>query len=265
MDFSAATPRSVSDRPTTSVRRPHVLARVVASVLGAVAVCVVAPSPAATHSPESIGMPISESLSPRQQAIAPIAAFAATGDIGRLTTALEAGLDTGLTINECKEVLVQVYAYAGFPRSLNALSALMQVVQARQQRGLADTQGELPGPVPTGPELLALGTANQTQLVGAAVSGPLFEFAPAIDAYLKTHLFGDIFARDNLDWVSRELATVSMLAALEGVDSQLQSHLKISMHIGVSSAQLNALAQVLDTRVGAAAGTRAKAALAKTQ
>ena len=27
-------------------------------------------------------------------------------------------------------------------------------------------------------------------------------------------LFGDIFERDNLDWQSRELATVSMLAAL---------------------------------------------------
>ncbi|EGD10055.1 carboxymuconolactone decarboxylase [Xanthomonas vesicatoria] len=249
----------------TSVQRPSLLARLMAYALGAVVVCLVAPSPAATPSPESIGMPISESLSPRQQAIAPIAAFAATGDIDRLNTALEAGLEAGLTINECKEVLVQVYAYAGFPRSLNALAALMQVVQARQQRGLADAQGTLPGPVPTGQDLLALGTANQTQLVGAAVSGPLFEFAPAIDTYLKTHLCGDIFARDNLDWVSRELATVSMLAALEGVDSQLQSHLKISMNIGVSSAQLNALAQVLDTRVGAAAGTRAKAALAKTQ
>lgn len=37
------------------------------------------------------------------------------------------------------------------------------------------------------------------------------------------------------------------------------------MHIGISVAQLNALAQVLDQRVGAAAGTRAKAALAKLQ
>ncbi|MFO3705076.1 carboxymuconolactone decarboxylase family protein [Xanthomonas codiaei] len=210
-------------------------------------------------------MPISESLSPRQQALAPIAAFAATGDIERLKPVLDAGLDAGLTISHCKEVLVQVYAYAGFPRSLNALAALMQVIQARRQRGVVDPDGDSPGPVPTGQALLAVGTANQTQLAGAPVTGPLFEFAPAIDQYLKTHLFGDIFARDNLDWVSRELATVSMLAALEGVEAQLQSHLKISINIGVTTAQLNALAQVLDKRVGAAAGTRAKAALARTQ
>lgn len=210
-------------------------------------------------------MPISESLSPRQQAIAPIAAFAATGDIERLKPVLDTGLDAGLTINDCKEVLVQVYAYAGFPRSLNALAALMQVIEARRQRGVVDPPGDSPGPVPSGQALLAVGTANQTQLAGTPVTGPLFEFAPAIDQYLKTHLFGDIFARDNLDWVSRELATVSMLAALEGVEAQLLSHLKISMNIGVSTAQLNALAQVLDQRVGAAAGTRAKAALAKTR
>ena len=60
--------------------------------------------------------------------------------------------------------------------------------------------------MPTGKELLALGSANQTQLSGAPVKGPLFGFAPAIDEYLKTHLFGDIFGRDNLDWQSRELA-----------------------------------------------------------
>ncbi|NJC42803.1 carboxymuconolactone decarboxylase family protein [Xanthomonas arboricola] len=207
-------------------------------------------------------------LSPRQQAIAPIAAFAATGDIDRLNTALEAGLDAGLSISDCKEVLVQLYAYAGFPRSLNALAALaalMQVVDAREQRGIADAPGHEPGPVPSGDALLALGTANQTRLAGAPVTGPLFAFAPAIDQYLKTHLFGDIFARDNLDWASRELATISVLAALEGVEAQLQSHLKIGLNIGVTEAQLHELAKVLDKRVGAAAGTRAKAALAKAR
>ncbi|MCC4603720.1 hypothetical protein [Xanthomonas campestris] len=70
---------------------------------------------------------------------------------------------------------------AGFPRSLNALAALMQVMEARRQRDIVDPPGDSPGPVPTGQALLALGTANQTRLAGAPVSGPPFEFAPAID------------------------------------------------------------------------------------
>jgi quercetin dioxygenase-like cupin family protein/alkylhydroperoxidase/carboxymuconolactone decarboxylase family protein YurZ len=99
--------------------------------------------------------------------------------------------------------------------------------------------------VPTGKDLLAIGTANQTKLSGAPVKGALFEFAPAIDEYLKTHLFGDIFARDNVDWQTRELATVGALAALPGVESQLRSHVRISMNVGLTAAQLRETAEAL--------------------
>lgn len=203
-------------------------------------------------------------LSAKQQAIAPITAAAAVGDLPRLNTALAQGLDAGLTISETKEILVQLYAYAGFPRSLNALGELMKVLEARRQRGVQDAPGREPAtPIPTGKELLALGTANQTKLVGAPVKGPLFEFAPAIDEYLKTHLFGDIFARDNLDWPSRELATVGALAAIPGVESQLQSHMRISMNVGLSADQLRHLGDVLAQRGYSDAARRAREALDK--
>ncbi len=204
----------------------------------------------------------SETLSIRQQAIVPIAAFGAAGDIPRLSLALNQGLDAGLTVNDAKEVLVQLYAYAGFPRSLNALGELMKVIEARQQRGMQDAPGQVPGrPIPKGDALLAAGTANQTRLAGGPVKGALFEFAPAADEYLKTHLFGDIFERGNLDWQSRELATVAMLSALKGADSQLQSHMSISMNIGLTAGQLSQLIQVLADRVDAENARRARDAL----
>lgn len=77
----------------------------------------------------------------------------------------------------------------------------------------------------------------------------MFDFAPVANEYLRTHLFGDIFERDNLDWQSRELATVGMLSALPGAEPQLQSHMGISMNIGLTAAQLRQLTQVLATRV----------------
>lgn len=204
----------------------------------------------------------SDSLSACQAAIVPIAAFAATGDIARLNAALEQGLDAGLTVSDAKEVLVQLYAYAGFPRSLNALSELMKVLQARQQRGIQDAPGAEPSrPIPQGDALLAAGTANQTKLSGGPVQGPLFDFAPVANEYLRTHLFGDIFERDNLDWQSREVATVSMLAALTGVESQLQSHMRISMNVGLTAPQLRQLAQVLASEVDVQTARRATAAL----
>lgn len=218
----------------------------------------------AQSAPAMTQTPTSETLSVRQQAIVPIAAFGAAGDMPRLNAALNQGLDAGLTVNDAKEVLIQLYAYAGFPRSLNALGELMKVIEARKQRGLQDAQGQLPGrAIPKGDALLAAGTANQTQLAGSPVKGALFEFAPAIDGYLKTHLFGDIFERDNLDWQSREIATVAMLSSLQGADSQVQSHMGISMNVGLTAGQLNQLTQVLADKVDAQAARRAREALAR--
>lgn len=202
-----------------------------------------------------------QTLSARQQAIPPIGAFTATGNLPHLREALNRGLDAGLTINEIKEILVQLYAYVGFPRSLNALNEFMAVLQQREAKGMKDSVGRAPGPLPSPDQMLEAGTANQTKLVGAPVKGALFDFAPAIDEYLKVHLFGAIFARDNLDWPSRELATVGALSALEGVGSQLQSHINISMNVGLSETQLQQVIVILRTEVDPQAAERAKTAL----
>ena len=60
----------------------------------------------------------------------------------------------------------------------------------------------------------------------------------AIDEYLKAHLFGDIFRRDNLDWKTREIATIAALSVLPGADSQLQAHIGIGKNNGVPDEQV---------------------------
>ena len=40
----------------------------------------------------------------------------ATGDMPGLNTALNQGLNAGLSISETREILVQLYAYVGFAR-----------------------------------------------------------------------------------------------------------------------------------------------------
>lgn len=204
----------------------------------------------------------SETLSAKQQAIPLIAAAMATSDMPRLSAALNQGLDAGLSISEAKEILVQLYAYSGFPRSLNALGELMKVVEARKQRGIQDTAGREPSrAIPSGDELLAVGKANQTLIAGAPVQGPLFDFAPVINQYLQGHLFGAIFERDNLDWQSRELATVGALAATPGVEAQLRSHMAASIRVGLTESQLRQLIQVLEKHGDEQAAERASEAL----
>lgn len=203
-------------------------------------------------------------LNIRQQAMIPIAAFTACGEMEKLTVALTEGLEAGLTVNEIKEVLVQLYAYCGFPRSLNALGCFMALMNARKAQGIADEEGKTASPQPENWNSLVAGTANQTQLVGQPVSGPLFDFAPAIDVYLKAHLFGDIFQRDVLDWSARELATISALAALPGAEGQLKSHYAISMNNGITPPQLHAFVAVLAAKCSADIAARANTVLAQS-
>lgn len=212
-----------------------------------------------------VGIPTqaaSETLSAKQQAIPWIAASMARSDMHRLHAGLNQGLDAGLTISEAKEILVQLYAYTGFPRSLNALGELMRVVEEREQRGIQDPPGRGPRRVvPSGAELLAVGAANQTRISGAPVVGPVFDFAPVITQFLQAHLFGDIFERDNLDWQSRELATVGALAATPGAEPQLRSHIAASVRVGLTVSQLRQLIGALDERGDADAARRAREAL----
>ena len=58
-----------------------------------------------------------QALSAKQQSIVPIAAEVAVGNIPQLNAALNHGLDAGLSVAEIKEILIQLYAYTGFPRT----------------------------------------------------------------------------------------------------------------------------------------------------
>ncbi len=190
-----------------------------------------------------------QALSTKQQRLVPIAAFCAMGAEDKLKTALHAGLNAGLTISEVREVLVQMYAYAGFPRSLTGLNVLLSVLDERKARGITDVAGADATPLPASADIRALGTANQTAIIGRPASGRIYEFAPVIDTFLKEHLFGDIFCRDVLTFQERELATVSALAALPA-PAQLRSHLRCCLVVGISASQLHDVVQVLATSVG---------------
>ena len=206
-------------------------------------------------------MSTNQSLDIKQQSIVTISAFTAKGDLLQLQQALNNGLDAELTVNEIKEVLVQLYAYTGFPRSLNALQSFMNVLKERKQKGIEDELGKAPNPLPTNNTKLQLGTEIQTKLVGQPVKGEVFEFAPAIDQFLKEHLFGDIFGRDNLDWKTREIATISALAVLGNVENQLRSHFSVGMYNGLTEGQLNHLVSIIQSKVGSKEGNAARQVL----
>ena len=82
---------------------------------------------------------------------------------------------------------------------MSALGTLMSVLEERKNKGINDEEGKLPSPL-SERNSVEFGAANQRRLFGRDAQGAVLKFAPAIDEYLKAHLFGDIFGRDNLDW-----------------------------------------------------------------
>ena len=194
-----------------------------------------------------------QTLSSKQQSIIPISAFTANGDLDKLKTALQEGLAAGLTVNEIKEILVHLYAYTGFPRSLNGINTFMALLKEREEQGIEDETGPEASPLPTDMDKDAYGANVRAKLAGWETIPPpggYQLFAPIIDTYLKEHLFADIFARDVLDFQSRELVTIAALASMTGTAGQLYFHLGAAMNTGLSEAQIRAFIDVLKEKVG---------------
>jgi alkylhydroperoxidase/carboxymuconolactone decarboxylase family protein YurZ len=195
----------------------------------------------------------SQALTARQQSIIRIAALTAIGDLQSLKPALNIGLEAGLTINEIKEVLVHLYAYCGFPRSIRGLQTFMEVLDDRKSRGLNDEMGPEASPVNNGRSKYQRGGENLEKLTGTPQTSPqsgYAAFAPVIEIFLKEHLFADIFERDILTFADRELVTVAVIASIGSAEPMLRSHLSICLNVGLTPAQLTEFTDVIKSSVG---------------
>lgn len=192
-------------------------------------------------------------LSPKERSIISIAALTAKGNLNNLKPALNTGLETGLTVNEIKEVLVHTYAYCGFPRSIRGLQTFMDVMDERKAKGINDKAGneaskidETDSKYERGKKILG----ELTQTPQPDVLSGYSAFAPTIDTFLKEHLFADIFERDVLDYVQRELVTISVIAGIGKAEPMLKSHLTICLNVGLSPEQLQQYVEVLRSTIG---------------
>lgn len=197
-------------------------------------------------------------LNEKQKSIIPIGAFTAVGDLENLKNSLNEGLDKKLTINEIKEILVQSYAYAGFPRSLNGINSFIEVLNEREKNNIKDEMGKEASPIENNINRNEYGEKVRTSLTGSRSTPTYAKFAPVIDDFLKEHLFADIFMRDNLDYMSRELTTISILAGLGNVNPQLAAHMNICLNLGMTENQLMEFANVLKEKVNKEIGDNAE-------
>ena len=180
------------------------------------------------------------------------AAWAAKGDLKHLETAVPQALDHGVTINELKDAFAQLYAYTGFPRSLNALGVLEkilndQMVNEKMTKWSWGKPFVRPAVWDDAAEALRTGTAIQTRDEGGTPWD--YTFCPQADYYMKSHLFGDIYASDQLTPAVRELVTVAALSAMDGVTPQFEGHKECAVFMGNTPEQVAELCRWMEKHI----------------
>ena len=192
-------------------------------------------------------------LSAKEKSIITIASQTAKGDLVDLKSALNTGLEAGLTVNEVKEVLVHTYAYCGFPRSIRGLQTCMEVLNERKAKGIIETIGNEASTIKVDGNKYERGKTILEQLAKTPQSNSLSEysaFAPVIDTFLKEHLFADIFERDVLTYAQRELVTISVISTIGDAEPMLKGHLAICLNVGLSPEQLREFITVIKPIIG---------------
>lgn len=205
-------------------------------------------------------------LTSKQHSIIRIAAYTAKGQLDHLKPALNAGLNAGLTVNEISEVIVHLYAYCGFPRSIRGLQTFMEVLGERKAEGINDIKGAEASPINQNPEKYERGKKVLSELTKSPQDRPQTgygAFAPVIDTFLKEHLFADLFERDILTYSQRELVTISVLSAIGGAEPMLRSHLNICLNVGLTPEQLIGFVSIIKPVIGRKEARKVRMVLAE--
>ncbi|WP_196590054.1 carboxymuconolactone decarboxylase family protein [Pectinatus frisingensis] len=176
-------------------------------------------------------------LNLKSKEMAVVAALTAMGNVKpQLKVHINGALNVGCTINEIKEIILQISAYAGFPASINAIDELKNVLKERENQGIKDCIGEKPTNrvLPTerydaGLKELSQLDSHQAELLNETykdISPDLVKFIICGQA--------DIMARDNLSKRLRELSTISALTALGTAAPQLNFHINAGINVGAT-------------------------------
>lgn len=181
-------------------------------------------------------------LTPKQKAITEIASKTAKSDLQSLSVVLDEALDSGITVNEAKEVIVHTYAYCGFPKALRGLQTLVSVIDRREISGKPVVRGKEATPVCYSESKYERGCRILANISGIPADAPkpaYAELSPEVEIFLKEHLFCDLFERDVLTFAERELATVAVIASLgDGVEPMLRSHSDLAIRLGATDSQI---------------------------
>lgn len=182
-----------------------------------------------------------EGLDLKSKEIAVVASLTALGNAQpQLKVHINGALNVGCTINEVKEVILQMSGYSGFPTCINAMNALKEVLNEREKEGINDDVGQEPtnevSPMDryeVGVKELSELDKNQVQVLEDAYN----DFSPDL-VRLVVNSYSDIIGRNNLSKRYRQIATIAALTALGNAKPQLKFHINAGLNVGLTADEI---------------------------
>nr|WP_294896015.1 carboxymuconolactone decarboxylase family protein [uncultured Pedobacter sp.] len=189
-----------------------------------------------------------DGLGLKEKEIAVVAALTAMGNAQpQLKVHINGALNTGSSINEVKEVILQMSVYSGFPGCVNAMNALKEVLVEREKQGIKDkigktaTKNNQPNRLKSGEQELFKLDSLQVERLKSAYNN----FSPELVKFILEYGYADIFSRDNLSKRYRQIATISALTALGTAQPQLKFHINAGLNIGLTKTEIKEIMLLL--------------------
>lgn len=189
----------------------------------------------------------------KSREIAVVAALTAMGNAQpQLKVHINGALNTGSTVNELKEVILQMSVYSGFPNSINAMNMLKDVLAERKKQGIYDEIGRTASKS-SHVDRLKLGQHELSQLDNLQVDrlkAAYTEFSPELLKFTLEYGYADIFSRDNLSKRYRQIATIAALTALGTAQPQLNFHIHAGLNIGLTETEIKEIMLLMSVYSG---------------
>jgi 4-carboxymuconolactone decarboxylase len=177
-----------------------------------------------------------DKLDNKSKEIVAVSSLIAQREVPEMKVHFNGALNTGSTINEVKEIILQMSVYVGFPKSICAMNTFREVLEERKSHGVTDEEGvsyqaeNISDRTEKGSEELALLDKEQEQKLRENLDA----LSPELVQFTLEYGYADIYSRDNLDKKSRQIATISALATLGNAPSQLKFHINAGLNIGLT-------------------------------
>ncbi len=189
----------------------------------------------------------------KSKEIAVVSALTAMGTAQpQLKVHINGALNTGSTVNEIKEVILQMSSYSGFPSAINSMNALKEVLKERNEHGIKDKVGKVANNKKQN-ERLELGKRELSKLDSLQVKKleeKYNDFSPDLVKFILEYGYGDIFSRDNLEPKYRQIATISALTVLGNAQPQLKFHVNAGLNIGLSETEIKEIMILMTVYAG---------------